>query len=52
MAGIQNMSPQPGSAHNFTGQCNDAFFRLAKQVMPRIMSASGILMERAWGVYP
>ncbi|KAK9864767.1 hypothetical protein WJX84_008370 [Apatococcus fuscideae] len=31
LAGVESMSPQPGSAHNFTGQCNDAFFRLAKQ---------------------
>ena len=31
-AGIEKMSPQPGSAHNFTGQCNDAFFQLSKTV--------------------
>lgn len=31
-AGIENMSPKPGSAHNFTGQCNDAFFQLGKTV--------------------
>ena len=36
-AGIQDMSPKPDSAHNFTGQCNDAFFRLAKQVGMQII---------------
>ena len=31
-AGIQHVRPAPGSACNFTGQCNDAFFKLAKRV--------------------
>ena len=29
---IAHMSPAYGSNHRFTGQCNDAFFQLAKQV--------------------
>ena len=31
-AGINHVRPLRGSACNFTGQCNDAFFRLAKLV--------------------
>ena len=30
--GIAFMGPAPGSDHSFTGQCNDAFFQLAKLV--------------------
>ena len=30
--GIAGMGPATGSEHNFTGQCNDAFFQLAHQV--------------------
>ncbi|CAK0786243.1 hypothetical protein CVIRNUC_009456 [Coccomyxa viridis] len=30
-AGIAHMQPAFGSAHNFTGQCNDALFQLALQ---------------------
>lgn len=30
--GIPFMGPAAGSEHNFTGQCNDAFFQLAYQV--------------------
>ena len=30
--GMSSMSPAPHSDHNFTGQCNDAFFPLAKKV--------------------
>ena len=33
-AGIQHVQPEPGSACNFTGQCNDAFFQLPLQVVP------------------
>lgn len=31
-AGIEHVMPEEGSACNFTGQCNDAFFRLPLQV--------------------
>ena len=33
-AGIEHVAPEKGTACNFTGQCNDAFFRLPKQVLP------------------
>ncbi|KAK9828719.1 hypothetical protein WJX72_001703 [[Myrmecia] bisecta] len=31
--GIEDMAPALGTAHNFTGQCNDAFFQLAKALV-------------------
>lgn len=33
---IAHMAPAYGSNHRFTGQCNDAFFQLAKQVAPAV----------------
>ena len=35
--GLAHMAPAYGSHHNFTGQCNDAFFQLAKQVTLEIL---------------
>ena len=35
--GIAHMAPAFGSNHNFTGQCNDAFFRLARKARMRII---------------
>jgi hypothetical protein len=33
--GIQFMGPAEGSAFNFTGQCNDAFFQYTHKVAPK-----------------
>lgn len=35
--GIAFMGPAPGSDHSFTGQCNDAFFQLAKKVRASVL---------------
>ena len=41
--GMSHIAPAYGSSHNFTGQCNDAFFQLAKQVS--MTAAESILCD-------
>ncbi len=44
--GIAHMAPVYGSNHRFTGQCNDAFFQLAKQVTPATLLHDNLIAER------
>ena len=53
-AGIEHVQPEEGSDCNFTGQCNDAFFRLPLQVqlLPSALAHPAALLRQALSSAP